>query len=307
MIRGRINNRLKVSYYYTLRKKRYKKKYQTYNSNILLKIICLGLCINMLTSFLINKSIQLQLIEIDTDFESVNEFYVNDKALMDIKRYAQQKNKDFYDILITCMNINDYNMTKWEKSTLKRKKTLKKDENYYWLKSIYFMILNDIKYFPIKDNNKIQETVYHYDDTWKAKRTYGGERLHYGTDIISNRNVRGDIPIISITDGIVEKKGWLDKGGYRLGIRAPSGAYFYYAHLDSYAKNCNQGDSIKAGQIIGYMGDTGYGTEGTTGMFPVHLHLGISLPIDDKKDNKKDESWVNPYWILKYLEKANNN
>lgn len=53
---------------------------------------------------------------------------------------------------------------------------------------------------------------------------------------------------------------------------------------------------MKAGDLLGFMGDTGYGTEGTTGMFPVHLHLGIYLYQDNK------EISVNPYWILQYLE-----
>ena len=48
-------------------------------------------------------------------------------------------------------------------------------------------------------------------------------------------------------------------------------------HLDSYA-DIEEGDTIQAGDLLGYMGDTGYSkTEGTTGNFPVHLHVGIYL------------------------------
>ena len=61
-----------------------------------------------------------------------------------------------------------------------------------------------------------------------------------------------------------------------MGILAPGGAYFYYAHLDSYA-DLKEGDPVKAGDFLGYMGDSGYGEEGTTGKFPVHLHVGIYL------------------------------
>ena len=47
------------------------------------------------------------------------------------------------------------------------------------------------------------------------------------------------------------------------------------------------------------MGDTGYGkTEGTIGNFDVHLHLGIYIRTDHL-----EEMSVNPYWILRYLEK----
>ena len=60
--------------------------------------------------------------------------------------------------------------------------------------------------------------------------------------------------------------------------------------------NLQIGDKVKAGQIIGTMGDSGYGSEGTVGKFPVHLHFGVYLDIDG------EEQSVNPYWILKYLE-----
>ena len=58
-----------------------------------------------------------------------------------------------------------------------------------------------------------------------------------------------------------------------------------------------KGDKIKAGTLLGYMGNTGYGTEGTTGCFDVHLHFGIYA----KTKNYYELSY-NPYCILKYLE-----
>ena len=61
--------------------------------------------------------------------------------------------------------------------------------------------------------------------------------------------------------------------------------------------NGKQGDAVQAGELLGYMGDSGYGPEGTTGEFPVHLHLGIYLPL-----GADQEKAVNPYWMLRYLE-----
>ena len=59
------------------------------------------------------------------------------------------------------------------------------------------------------------------------------------------------------------------------------------------------GDKVKAGSLLGYMGDSGYGKqENTVGNFAVHLHLGIYIRTDHY-----EELSVNPYWILKYLEK----
>ena len=67
----------------------------------------------------------------------------------------------------------------------------------------------------------------------------------------------------------------------------------------SYAADWEEGDPIKAGTLLGYMGDSGYSAiPGTTGNFDVHLHLGLYIKTDHY-----DELSVNPYWLLKYLEK----
>lgn len=156
-------------------------------------------------------------------------------------------------------------------------------------------IWEDVKYFPVPESTTDEKMGVTFTNSWMSERTYGGRRGHEGTDIMATENVAGVYPIISMTDGIVRSKGWLEKGGYRIGVEAPSGAYFYYAHLDSYAE-VEIGDDIQAGDLLGFMGDTGYGPEGTTGKFPVHLHVGIYIYPEEQ------EMSVNPYWILRYLE-----
>ena len=89
-------------------------------------------------------------------------------------------------------------------------------------------------------------------------RTYGGDRGHEGCDIMADINERGNYPVISVSDGTIEQMGWLELGGYRIGIRSPHGAYFYYAHLSDYAEGLSIGDEIHAGELIAFMGDTGY-------------------------------------------------
>ena len=150
-------------------------------------------------------------------------------------------------------------------------------------------VWNDLQCFPM------EKECISYENSWMYERTYGGKRGHEGCDLMTKENKANIYPIYSITDGIVTNKGWLEKGGYRIGILSPSGGYFYYAHLASY-ENLKEGDEIHAGQLLGYAGDTGYGPEGTTGVFPVHLHLGIYIYINEK------EISVNPYSVLKYLE-----
>lgn len=158
-------------------------------------------------------------------------------------------------------------------------------------------IWNDVKYFPIPQSLDDTEDKISYVDSWMFERNYGGKRGHEGTDIMAEKNTPGYYPVVSMTDGVVTEKGWLEKGGWRIGITAPTGAYFYYAHLDSYAE-LEKGDPAKAGDLLGYMGDSGYGEEGTTGEFPVHLHLGIYL-----KEGTEEIS-VNPYPVLRYAENA---
>lgn len=157
-------------------------------------------------------------------------------------------------------------------------------------------VWDDVAYFPVASAFNRKDVAVSFENSWLFGRSYGGERGHEGTDIMASVNERGLYPVVSMTDGIVESKGWLELGGYRLGIRAPQGAYFYYAHLDSYAE-IEEGDQVKAGDLLGYMGDTGYSkVEGTTGNFPVHLHVGIYLSPDG------EEISVNPYPVLKMVE-----
>lgn len=158
-------------------------------------------------------------------------------------------------------------------------------------------VWDDLVYFPVaRLGNGSGKDQVSFENSWMYERSYQGERGHEGTDIMPERNERGVIPVVSMTDGTVQNMGWLELGGYRIGIRTERGAYFYYAHLDSYA-DLQTGDKVKAGDLLGFMGDTGYSSvEGTTGKFPVHLHLGIYLPSDD------GEVSINPYPALKYVE-----
>ncbi|MDF2952527.1 MAG: hypothetical protein K0S18_2110 [Anaerocolumna sp.] len=176
-------------------------------------------------------------------------------------------------------------------------KKLKTNSSFLELKEYYTSIFSDISCFPtgvIQGKN----CDYSMTNTWNSYRSYGGNRRHEGTDIFPEENIRGVYPVVSMTEGIVEKMGWLEQGGYRIGIRGKEGAYYYYAHLDSYAKDVQIGDFVKAGQFLGFMGDSGYGKEGTIGMFDVHLHFGIYV------ETPFGELSVNPYWILLYLKSS---
>ena len=187
-----------------------------------------------------------------------------------------------------------FDMSHNDSSFQKLKKEWKKEEGWALFMQYTKAIWNDLEYFPVPMSTTDDSLNVTFTNSWMSERTYGGKRGHEGCDLMASKNVAGLYPIISMTDGIVRNKGWLEKGGYRIGIEAPSGAYFYYAHLDSYAA-LEIGDKVNAGDLLGFMGDTGYGEEGTTGKFPVHLHVGIYI-------YPGEETSVNPYWILRYLE-----
>lgn len=167
-----------------------------------------------------------------------------------------------------------------------------KPAEYEQLEGAYQSVWSDLKYFPIPS------TEIYFENSYGAPRDYGGPRTHEGCDLFGTEKEPGYYPVLSITDGVVENIGWLPLGGYRIGIRAPKGGYFYYAHLDAYEKEFRTGEEISAGDILGYMGNTGYGGEGTQGMFPVHLHLGIYI-----RTPHYEELSVNPYWVLKAISK----
>lgn len=171
------------------------------------------------------------------------------------------------------------------------------EENFAELVKEETAIWEDLQYFPIPLPEQEDSLTVSFENSWMFDRSYGGNRGHEGTDIMASLNERGHYPVISMTDGVVEKVGWLELGGYRIGVRSPNGGYFYYAHLNDYARDFQEGDTVKAGELLGFMGDSGYGEEGTVGKFAVHLHMGIY--IDDAKGN---EISVNPYWVLKWME-----
>ncbi|MGI6094290.1 MAG: M23 family metallopeptidase [Lachnospiraceae bacterium] len=161
----------------------------------------------------------------------------------------------------------------------------------------YAVFWSELQCFPIPENRQMESPSVFFTDTWMQERNYGGNRKHEGCDLFGEKPISGYYPVISMTDGTVEKIGWLPLGGYRIGIRGNSGTYYYYAHLTSYGDSFQEGDLVRAGEILGFLGDTGYGEEGTSGQFPPHLHVGIYI-----RTKESEEYPVNPYWPLKYLE-----
>nr|WP_197714768.1 M23 family metallopeptidase [Maliibacterium massiliense] len=123
-------------------------------------------------------------------------------------------------------------------------------------------------------------SAYDYSDSWGDARTYGGTRKHEGVDLFAPEGT----PVYACASGEVTKQGWLELGGWRLGVTDEHEVYYYYAHLSSYAEGITQGAHVEKGQLIGYVGSSGYGPEGTTGQFVPHLHFGLYNPLGEAFD-----------------------
>ncbi|SFK80166.1 Murein DD-endopeptidase MepM and murein hydrolase activator NlpD, contain LysM domain [Paenibacillus sp. 1_12] len=134
---------------------------------------------------------------------------------------------------------------------------------------------------------------YSYRSTWGASRGWGGYRIHEGTDLFASYGV----PVRSAAYGIIEVMGWNAYGGWRVGIRDLNNVYHYYAHLSGFNKTVKEGDIVKAGQLIGWVGSSGYGKPGTSGKFPSHLHYGLY------RDNGLTDWSFDPYSHLRKWER----
>lgn len=134
---------------------------------------------------------------------------------------------------------------------------------------------------------------YSYRSTWGASRGWGGYRIHEGTDLFAHYGV----PVRSTCYGEVEVMGWNPYGGWRVGIRDLNNVYHYYAHLSGFNKQVKAGDIVKPGQVVGWVGSSGYGKPGTSGKFPPHLHYGLY------RDNGTTEWSFDPYPHLRKWER----
>ncbi|MDQ1911985.1 M23 family metallopeptidase [Paenibacillus sp. GD4] len=134
---------------------------------------------------------------------------------------------------------------------------------------------------------------YSYRSTWGASRGWGGYRIHEGTDLFAGHGV----PVRSAAYGVVEIKGWNPYGGWRIGIRDLNNVYHYYAHLSGFQKGLKEGDIVAPGQVVGWVGSTGYGKPGTSGKFPPHLHYGLY------RDNGLTDWSFDPYPHLRKWER----
>jgi len=154
-------------------------------------------------------------------------------------------------------------------------------------------------YLPIAKNY----TFSHYDDFGNS-RSYGFKRTHLGNDLMGSIGT----PIIAVESGIVENLGWNQYGGWRIGIRSfDTKRYYYYAHLRKnhpYHKDIEEGITVTAGDVIGYLGMTGYSIKENVNNINIpHLHFGMQLIFDESQVDSPNEIWIDVYQIIEFLKK----
>lgn len=123
-----------------------------------------------------------------------------------------------------------------------------------------------------------------FSDSWHAPR--GSGRVHEGVDIVGARG----LAIYAVVDGIITRM--LSGGalsGNSIRLTAPDGTYFFYAHLDGFAAGLAVGQTVRAGQVIGYNGSTGTSTP--------HVHFEV---------HPQGGAAVNPYPLVKAVDACNN-
>ena len=122
-------------------------------------------------------------------------------------------------------------------------------------------------------------------NSWGFPRMPGTVDAHWheGIDLFAPAGT----PLLATERGIVTKIGSGRLGGLRLWLRGESGTDWYYAHLSGFTPGLREGDVVEAGDVIGFVGNTGNAV-GT----PPHLHMQV---------HPNGGEPVNPYPLLKVV------
>lgn len=305
---------------------------------LLMGIVCLGLCILMKFVFFQQDHAMETLAEGETikwvDFNVPYEVLC--KAYeADISTYQEEVHIDWIELLacLAARNGGDFKgsinkeLDKLVEKVKNKETTLAKEGEElkyydYYFKAYSAVLGSYVGEYKIQtedeNGNKVWERRYglkvfspiakgfeysDYDD-FGTSRSYGYSRPHLGHDMMGQVGT----PIIAIESGVVEAIGWNRYGGWRIGIRSfDTNRYYYYAHLRQnfpYAEGLKEGSVVTAGDVIGYMGHTGYSTkENVNNIKVTHLHYGIELVFDEKRREAGNEIWIDCYQLTKFLYK----
>lgn len=313
----------------------------TFSAKKLLVCTCiLTVCGIMVSSYFIYyPTKQATTDNTSTDFIKWVDFNVTYNALsdtmkLDIKTYGTKEHINWVDALsyLACKNGNNFSKYKTKdlselQSKLDSGQTIDSiTENMkyfsYYKESIGAVIGGFLGEYSVQTESQSGDFVWekkyglkafspvakdfgfnHYDD-FANSRSYGYKRKHTGHDLFGSIGT----PVIAIESGTVECVGWNQYGGWRIGIRSfDKKRYYYYAHLRKdhpYTPLMQEGATVKAGDVIGYLGMTGYSTKENVNNINVpHLHMGMQLIFDESQKEGSTEIWIDDYEIVKFLQK----
>jgi Peptidase family M23 len=128
-----------------------------------------------------------------------------------------------------------------------------------------------------------------YADTWLAPRAgvdkNGNANVHEGVDVIASSGV----PIRAVTDGQITRLSTSARGGIQLYLTQPDGTYFFHGHLSRYADGLVEGTKVHAGDVIGYVGQTGDAVYSVA-----HLHFEVHPAWNGKAP-------INPFPVIRQI------
>ena len=247
----------------------------------------------------------------------------------DIKTYQTEQHAGWIDLLAVLASKGSGTFKGYKTSDLSRitdelangkkiEEIAEKLKSFPYYKEAYSAVLNGFvgEYEIERDDGSFEKkyglkafspiakgySYSHFDD-FGVGRSYGFRRKHLGHDMMSSVGT----PVVAVESGIVECLGWNQYGGWRIGIRSfDRKRYYYYAHLrrDHPYNDMYEGKFVTAGDVIGYVGMTGYSTkENVNNIDTPHLHWGMQLIFDESQKDAVSEIWIDLYAITRLLEK----
>lgn len=135
--------------------------------------------------------------------------------------------------------------------------------------------------FPVAGPNS-------FADTFGAPRMFGTAyaHLHQGTDVFATSGT----PLVAVERGVLIKVGTDVLGGTKLWLVGASGTRYYYAHLSAFAPGVSEGLVVSAGDVVGYVGNSGNAIS-----TPAHVHFEV---------HPNGGAAVNPYPLLRIVADA---
>jgi hypothetical protein len=152
-----------------------------------------------------------------------------------------------------------------------------------------------IDVFPVRG---LHNTGYDHSLDGGSKSSWNCNRAYSNSDFVGGDHLGIDIwaaegtPVAATVAGTLTLTGWSDYSGNKVTVKTSTGWYHFFCHLKSIASGMVNGKTVKAGDIIGYVGKTGTASNGV-------IHLHYSLYPDGNYNNA-----INP-WSLLYAKELN--